>query len=305
MTSEISDDVISGIKAWQQDFYQGIFNPTGGNIKQACLDIDATDELSAAERLTIYRDSILGGISSGLMGIYPVCTRLVGETFFIHMVAGYLKQYPSGSADMGDYGEFLADYLDAFLVKVGQQEDLKYLSDVARLEWLWHQAFNAVELSIERFTPITGLANITPEQQGRIVFKLQPSLGLLSSNYPIDQIWQGNQLLDNQLAGNQLTGSPLIESQLAESQLAESQQDEFDQGEITLDEEYREYAIWRSPDFSMRIERLSIAGGLAFLKDVQQGQAFAEIAAKEYLSPVEVLLPHFLQSGLIVGFILS
>jgi hypothetical protein len=280
MTSEISDDAINGIKAWQQDFYRGIFNPTSGNIKQACLDINTTDELSAAERLTIYRDSILGGISSGLMGIYPVCTRLVGETFFIHMVAGYLKKYPSGSADMGDYGEFLADYLDVFLVKVDQQEDLKYLSDVARLEWLWHQAFNAVEFSIERFTPITELANITPEQQGRIIFKLQPSLGLLSSNYPIDQIWQGNQL-------------------------AESQQDESDLGAITLDEEYREYAIWRSPDFSMRIERISIAGGLSFLKDVQQGQTFAEIAAKEYLSPVEVLLPHFLQSGLIVGFILS
>lgn len=283
----MSADSVEAIKAWQQDFYQGIFNPSSGHIKQACVDIDATDELSAEDRLTIYRNSILGGISSGLMGIYPVCTRLVGETFFTHMVAGYLRQYPSGSADMGDYGEFLADYLETFLVKINQQHELKYLPDVARLEWLWHQAFNAAELSLEAegILPLSELANISSEQQGRIIFKLQPSLGLLASTYPIDQIWQANQL---------------------ESVNGEGDEKEADDtGEVELTEEYRELVIWRSADFAMRIESTVIAGGLAFLQNVQQGQAFADIAAKEYPSPVEVLLPHFLQSGLVVGFTLA
>ena len=276
-------DAIKAIRAWQLDFYQGVFNPTPEHIKQACLDIEETEELPARERLAIYRNSILGGISSGLMGIYPVCTRLVGETFFTHMIAGYLKKYPSGSADMGDYGEFLADYLEVFLVKINQQKNLKYLPDVARLEWLWHQAFNALELSwdAEGILPLAELANISAEQQGNIRFKLQPSLGLLTSNYPLDQIWQANQLNDSRQKNNQ---------------------QENDEAEIVLDEEAREFVIWRSADFAMNIERITIAGGLAFLNDIQQGYSFAEIAAQEYLSPVEELLPHFLQSELIVGF---
>jgi hypothetical protein len=275
------------IKRWQEDFYKGIFNPTHEHIQQACRDIDVTEVLSAEDRLGIYRHSILGGISSALMGIYPVCTRLVGDTFFTHMVAGYLRKYPSESADMGDYGEFLADYLDTFLVKINQHQGLKYLPDVARLEWLWHQAFNAAELSIALSTepsnsleqddaiiPLSKLANIPVEQQGRIVFKLQPSLGLLSSIYPIHDIWQANQVESD--------NSNLIK----------------------LTEEYREFAIWRSPNFVMRIETLSIAGGLAFMNDIQQGHSFAGIAAKEYPSSVEDLLTHFLQSGLVIGFIL-
>ena len=274
-----SNSAIEAIKAWQHDFYQGIFNPTCEHIKQACLDIEETEELSAQERLTIYRNSILGGISSGLMGIYPVCTRLVGETFFTNMVAGYLRQYPSGSPDMGDYGEFLANYLEIFLVKINQQQDLRYLADVARLEWLWHQAFNAAELSLdsENILPLTELANVSSEQQGGIIFKLQPSLGLLTSNYPVDQIWQGNQLKSGE------------------------QEDDIT---IELKEECREFVIWRSSDFAMNIERIMIAGGLAFLNDLQRGYSFAAIAAQEYSSPVEVLLPHFLQSGLIVGLTL-
>lgn len=274
---------IKAIKAWQLDFYQGVFNPTPEHIKQACLDIEETEELPARERLTIYRNSILGGISSGLMGIYPICTRLVGETFFTHMIAGYLKQYPSGSADIGDYGEFLADYLEVFLVKINQQQDLKYLPDVARLEWLWHQAFNALEMSLDAagVLPLAELANVSAEQQGNIIFKLQPSLGLLTSNYPLDQIWQVNQVKSGQ---------------------QDSSQQEDDAAAIVLDEEVREFVIWRSADFAMNIERLTIAGGLAFLNHIQQGYSFAEIAAQEYSSPVEELLPHFLQSGLIVGF---
>lgn len=281
MSDSNSADAIEAIKAWQQVFYQGIFDPTREHIKQACLDIEETEELSAQDRLTIYRDSILGGISSGLMGVYPVCTRLVGETFFTHMVAGYLRQYPSGSADMGDYGEFLADYLDEFLVKINQQQDLKYLADVARLEWLWHQAFNAAELSLDadNVLPLSELTNVSSEQQGGINFKLQPSLGLLLSDYPVDQIWQMNQLKSGEQEGVDIT--------------------------IELKEECREFVIWRSSDFAMNIERITLAGGLAFLKDLQRGHSFAAIAAQEYSSPVEVLLPYFLQSGLIVGFTLA
>lgn len=264
------------IKRWQQAFYQGVFEPTQSHVMKACADIQQTMDLSAEDRLAIYRNSILGGITSGLMGIYPVCNRLVGETFFTHMVAGYLKQYPSNSPDVGHYGGYLADYLKDLLVSIHQQQDLAYLPDVARLEWLWHRAFNAQEvdrLEENGIIPLTALADMNPEYHGQLVFQLQPSLGLLASQYPIDEIWQVNQVSN-------------IESEET----------------IELTEETREFVVWRHADFSMHIERITIPGGVEFLADIQQGFSFAKIAAKEYASPVEVLLPHFLQSGLIIGF---
>lgn len=279
------------IHAWQKAFYNGVFEPKPENIIEACRDIQQAGSLSPEQRLGIYRNSILGGITSGLMGIYPVCNRLVGDQFFTRMVTGYLQQYPSTSADVGEYGEFLASYLDQFLIKINQQQTLKYLPDVARLEWLWHQAFNAADVSFnasdksEQSLPLSELANVTAEQQGNIVFKLQPSLGLLVSQFPIDQIWQVNQQ-----GGAHVDGDGMSDA---------------DETEIELVEEHREFIIWRSADFGMRIEQNKIEGGLAFLSDLQSGLTFSKIAENDYANPVEVLLPHFLQSGLVIGFSLS
>ena len=268
---------VEKIKRWQRDFYQGVFEPSEAYVSKACEDIQQTVALTSEDRLAIYRNSILGGITSGLMGIYPVCNRLVGDTFFTHMVSGYLIQYPSKSPDVGEYGAFLADYLDHFLIKIKQQDDLNYLPDVARLEWLWHQAFNAPEVMAEQAViPLSELAAVNPNDQGDIQFQLQPSLGLLASIFPIDDIWQANQA-----AGID------------------------EEARIELNGEYKEFVIWRSADFAMHIERVSIAGGLEFLADIQQGLSFADIAAKEYASPVAELLPYFLQSGLIIGFTLE
>lgn len=276
------DGSIGKIKDWQLNFYQGIFEPTKSHINNCCDDIQQTNQLTAESRLAIYRNSILGGITSGLMGIYPVCTRLVGESFFSHMVSGYLRQYPSNSPDVGRYGEYLADYLEHFLVEINQQQELIYLPDVARLEWLWHRAFNAPDVESRSLDesdvlPLTELANIHPDNHGQLIFKLLPSLGLLSSRYPIDKIWRINQAP---------TGSD----------------DEKHEEEIKLSEDEREFVIWRSADFAMHIETIALPGGLAFLNDVQQGMPFEQIAANNYFSPVEELLPHFLQSGLIIGF---
>ena len=103
------------------------------------------------------------------------------------------------------------------------------------------------------------------------------------SQFPIDQIWQVNQQ-----GGAHVDGMS-----------------DADETEIELVEEHREFIIWRSADFGMRIEQNKIEGGLAFLSDLQSGLTFSKIAENDYANPVEVLLPHFLQSGLVIGFSLS
>ena len=69
------------LKEWQEACYKGIFDPTQENIQHACHGVNGTENLSSEDRLGIYRGSILGGITSGLTGIFPVCEKLVGEKY--------------------------------------------------------------------------------------------------------------------------------------------------------------------------------------------------------------------------------
>jgi len=269
------------MKAWQQDFYQGIFNPTEGNIQQACIDVCSTDALSAEKRLSIYRGSILGGITTALSGIYPVCEKLVGERYFVQMVAGYLREYPSDSPDIGDYGDRLADYLTEFISKQASAQELIYLPDTARLEWLWHKAFNAEDANL-LLGPLTSralseLADIEQEEQGRIRFYLDPSLGLMQSDYPVDKIWQANQ------------------------DSSQEQQQEFEQESISLDDGAVFLIIRRAADYGMLIDAIA-ADLFHFLKAIENRQCFAEIALLDFDLPLADLLGHSIQSGLIIGF---
>ncbi|GAA3937780.1 DNA-binding domain-containing protein [Litoribacillus peritrichatus] len=257
------------LKDWQEAFYRGIFDPTQDNIQKACEGVDSTDNLSAEERLGIYRGSILGGLTSGLSGIYPVCEKLVGEQYFTQMVSGYLKQYPSGSPDLGNYGEHLPQYISDFQ----PAKELFYLPDVAKVEWLWHQAFNAAETpaSNQGFLPVSELANIAVEDQARIQFCLNPSASLMKSDYPVHKIWAVNQ---NDYEGDQTVN--------------------LDDGETNL-------IVWRSQDFGMRIDVIN-EDELKFLTAINQGKLFAEIAEMSFSLPISELLPPYIQMGLISGF---
>lgn len=264
---------LKAMKAWQESFYRGIFNPTTDNVDKACVDVIGSKVLSAQDRLTIYRGSILGGITTALMGIYPVCLKLVGEQFFTHMVAGYLRKYPSGSPDLGDYGADLGDYLDDFINIHDSTQHLVYLPDSARLEWLWHQAFNAsdVESVQSRYQPLEELALVEVEQQGNIVFKLDPSIGVMESAYPVDEIWRLNQEHSDELAS------------------------------VDLDVGGSCFIVQRNNNFDMVISKLN-HDEFQFITAIHRGESFAQIVELEFHSPVSDLLAMSLQSSLIVGF---
>ncbi len=260
------------LKKWQSDFYQGIFHPSENTVRQACNGINSSDSLSARQRLDIYRGSILGGMTSGLAGIYPVCEKLVGEHYFSQMVAGYLKQFPSDSPDLGQYGEHLAHYITLF----EPAQDLIYLPHVAKLEWLWHQAFNALHTSSKQdeIQAISELAQLDKEQQAKILFHLTPSANLMKSHMPIHIIWQVNQ-------------------------------DDFNGDKsVNLNEAGGNYLVWRNEKFNMHIDVLS-DDEFYFLEAITQGKNFSQLAQLSFADKVSQLLPNFLQMGLIIGFTLQ
>ena len=83
--------------------------------------------------------------------------------------------------------DFYAAALPEFLERFKPAASLPYLPDVARLERAVSRAFHAADA--KALAPAE-LADLPQSAQGSVSFVPHPSVGLLSSNYPVDAIWR-------------------------------------------------------------------------------------------------------------------
>ena len=262
---------MSQLRQLQTLFIDAVFDGPDNNpaIAQLGQYLTHNPRLTAEQQITIYRDSVMGGMTSALSQIYPVCNKLVGDDFFEFMASQFIYRSESLSPDLGDYGEHFADFISHFKPAT----ELVYLADVARLEWAWHQAFHAEDndaLNIEE------LSQLDAEQQTRLIFKLPPGNSLIHSDFPINKIWEVNQ--------DDFTGNEAIN---------------LDDGSVML-------LVWRQ-DFTMRIDSISEDQWL-FLSAIKNNQSFVDICtyfADNTTVNIETLMPACVQHGWIADFTLS
>lgn len=143
--------------------------------------------LPARQGLAAYTHSAAGKLQRSLEQTFPVCRKLVGESFFGAITAAFQEHEPSPSPspDLGDYGAAFP----AFVFAYPPAGSLPYLADVARLEWLWHRAFHAPD---QARLDLAALARVPPEHWHRLVFRLPAGAALITSDYPIHRIWEVN-----------------------------------------------------------------------------------------------------------------
>jgi Putative DNA-binding domain len=142
--------------------------------------------LSADARLGIYCNNTVSNLCNALKADYPVVERLVGGDFFRHAAKSYIAGSPSLSGDINDYGDDFPEFLAAFPAAT----NLPYLGDVARLERAWKQVFYAADAVAADFS---SLAELPQDYLGDLHFQLHPALRLVTSPYPVMQIWRANQ----------------------------------------------------------------------------------------------------------------
>jgi hypothetical protein len=151
----------------------------------ASIGIVAGD-LSPAQRVSVYRNNILGNYRQALGITYPVVRQLVGAAFFDAAADIFSRGHASAHGDVnrygGDYATFLATYPPA--------RNLVYLPDVARLEWAVDQANIAADAGP---MDTSALARVDADAFAGLRFVLHPSVRLLASTYPILHIWRSNQ----------------------------------------------------------------------------------------------------------------
>jgi hypothetical protein len=163
-------------------------------FRAALLDEDETgatrailgDGLTPSARLAVYRHHVLTTLTAALESAYPVVCRLVDRALFGWVADRYIRRHPPAGPVLNEFGDSFAEFLAGFPAC----RELPYLRDVARLEWALHaaqHAEDAVPLDLQR------LAEMLPETVPRLVFTFDPSLSLLASPWPIDQIWRANQ----------------------------------------------------------------------------------------------------------------
>ena len=114
---------------------------------------------------------------------FPVVLKLVGSDFFKAAAAGYVRQYPPKIPVLLLYGETFGDYLDQLPAAKG----VPYLGDMARFEWKRIYALNArnaTAISIQQ------LADTPANELAHCVLDLHPSVRLLISRWPVQEIWQ-------------------------------------------------------------------------------------------------------------------
>jgi hypothetical protein len=136
------------------------------------------------DRLNVYRNTFVSSVTKALRLSYPAVHRLVGNDFFEGAAAVFIVQQPPRAAYLDDYGADFPQFLSGF----EPAASLEYLADVARLEWAVTRAIHALDVEP---LDLARLETLAPEDQVCVSFVPHPSIGVLRSDYPVDEIWRG------------------------------------------------------------------------------------------------------------------
>ncbi|MDI3470158.1 MAG: hypothetical protein OJF62_002221 [Pseudolabrys sp.] len=181
----------------QRQMLAGLIGETPGAIGAALADGVNPD------RIGIYRNTVLHGLTRSLRLVFPTVELLVGADFFAAMAAAYATSCLPRAARLDCYGDGVADFLDAF----EPAATVPYLGDVARLDWAVNNALHAPDVAPLDPARLTQAA----DWQDRIRLRPHPALTLLTSRYPVDDIWRAVLARDDAaMAGIDLAAGPVF-----------------------------------------------------------------------------------------------
>lgn len=143
----------------------------------------------AGARFNVYRNNVAVSLTEAMHSAFPVITKLLGRQNMDGLARLFLRQHPPSSPLMMHYGGEFPE----FLTQMEQLTHLGYLPDIARLELAIRRSYHAcdsVPVEADR------LAGLDPEALMGSVIGLAPSVEILSSDWPIYDIWRFNSVAD-------------------------------------------------------------------------------------------------------------
>lgn len=195
-------------------------------------------KMASAVRLDIYQNNTVLGLTDILANAFPVLKKIVGDEFFKTIARHYIKNHPQPSGNRHSFGGNLPAFLESFAPAAA----LPYLPDVASLEWAYFQAALADDADALNFETLTSAMSANPA----FVLAVHPSVHIVRQSFNALDIWQEHQ--KEAIGAVQLISQP-----------------------HTL-------LIWRAPDDSVLIRRISPSFS-ALLQSCQKNMPFVEAMA--------------------------
>src|SRR5246500_4113232 len=139
----------------------------------------------AARRYNVYRNNVTVSLIDALAAIYPAVQRITGVDFFRAMARFHVRATPPTSPLLFEYGrEF-----PAFIEQYEHGCAMPWLSDVARIERTWLDAYHAADVA-----PLSAdaLALVPPERLADVIFTAHPATRIVRSRFSAVTIFAAN-----------------------------------------------------------------------------------------------------------------
>lgn len=145
--------------------------------------IASTDDLNNEMRLAIYGNAYYARLMEALESDYEALHTLLGDEEFSRLCREYIDTYPSQHPSLRWFGRHMSHYLATH----PRYEAHPYLSELARFEWTFIEAFDAEDAPI---ATETDAANIPPEQWPQLRIRLHPSVHWFAYRWNILPVWK-------------------------------------------------------------------------------------------------------------------
>ncbi len=134
------------------------------------------------ERMAVYADAYVARMMEALGETYETVKHLLGQEAFVELTESYMEAHPSHSYNLNSVGEHMPEHLAGTRFV----EKLPFLPDLARLERQIARSFHAFDGPV--FEP-GKLAGCSEEDWDRLHIDFQPSVAVVSSRWPVLDIW--------------------------------------------------------------------------------------------------------------------
>lgn len=161
-----------------------------GDTAAAARCVRGAGALDGAQALGIYRNNMRANYCAALAVSYPVVRALIGEPCFTQLAQAHIEIEASHSGDLAVFGARFAESLAAHPAT----QSLRYLPDVARLEWVLDVAQRAADAP---FLDPASLGSVEPGDVALLRFVAHPSLRLLHGEWPALDIWRAHQHIES------------------------------------------------------------------------------------------------------------
>ncbi|OED45792.1 hypothetical protein ACH42_04720 [Endozoicomonas sp. (ex Bugula neritina AB1)] len=155
----------------------------------AIFSMEVNDDFDR-KGLEAYQKNLQANTSRALSISYPVVYQLLGQSVFNPLSHYFVRESPPQVGDWGLWGHDFPEWLESKKII----DDLPYISDCARLDWLCHMLERAEDIE----TGFDTFQHLNDDHAGTGQLCLNPTATIIEFDFPVVDIWQAHQLPEEQ-----------------------------------------------------------------------------------------------------------